>query len=53
MKKENKNQPSNKDKKPFSIKNFPYVPDDHPIFSRGFTIGGRGFNRSRNVDKKD
>ena len=47
-----KKKPNNKDKKPFSFKDFPKLPDDHPLFTRGFTIGGRGFNRSRKVKEE-
>ena len=51
MKKEPTNKDkklTNKDKKPFSIGDLPSVPDDDPLFTRGFVIGGRGFNRPRN-----
>ena len=47
-----KKKPTNNDKKPFSIKDLPYVPDDDPLFTRGFVIGGRGFNRPRTVKNK-
>jgi len=29
----------------------PSLPDSHPLFKRGFVIGGRGFNRQQ--PKKD
>jgi hypothetical protein len=47
-----KKKPTNNDKKPFSIKDLPSLPDDHPLFTRGFVIGGRGFNRPRTVKNK-
>ena len=28
------------------------VPDSDPMFKRGFVIGGKGFNRSRQTKKK-
>ena len=31
---------------------FPSAPDSHPIFKRGFAIGGKGFNRSRPTKNK-
>ena len=34
------------------IGSFPKAPDSHPIFNRGFAIGGKGFNRSRPTKKK-
>ena len=29
------------------IRSLPALPDSHPLFQRGFVIGGRGFNRPR------
>ncbi len=48
-----KKKPTNKDKKSKALmKSFPSLPDDHPLFTRGFVIGGRGFNRPGTVRKK-
>ncbi|MBB08292.1 MAG: hypothetical protein CMN03_08505 [Roseibacillus sp.] len=32
---------------PLPMGTFPSLPDSHPLFQRGFVIGGRGFNRPR------
>ncbi len=29
------------------IRSLPSLPDSHPLFKRGFVVGGRGFNRPR------
>jgi hypothetical protein len=31
----------------------PSLPDSHPLFKRGFVIGGRGFSGSRPSPKKE
>ena len=48
-----KKEPTNKDNKSKALmKSLPRLPDDHPLFTRGFFIGGRGFNRPRIVKEK-
>jgi len=34
------------------MSSFPSAPDSHPIFKRGFAIGGKGFNKPRPTKKK-